>query len=137
MVDLSAGWTTWRGVVVGAGVFSGYAPSVSVPSGADTSVSTTVLGPMVDWYPNPNGGVHFLGALGLGMTNFAISGASELGSSGVGIVLGSGYSTWISPKWSVGGDLLILHASTSGDDDGYDTDLSSTVVGLVGSFTLN
>ncbi len=85
---------------------------------------SSLLGAMVDWYPNPRGGWHVGLAAGLGATNLMLSADdTTLFSTGLGGMVAGGYD------WRLGRDFwlgLSLQASgvmrgTMKDEDGRDT----------------
>ncbi len=72
-----------------------------------------LLGVFIDYYPNPAGGLHFQGALGIGTMSFQPRTSGRFPSSiwsggGGGVLLGGGYDAFVSKQWSMGGLLRVL-----------------------------
>ncbi len=115
-VQLSGDWETTGGLSSGSG-----------------NLSTLIIGPFADGYPEPKGGWH-MGGLG-GLARVALDTPGPGGDSsalGFGGAFWAGHDVWVGPEWSVGG-LLRLDAlrATNSDDD-----LTVTEVGLTLSFSV-
>ena len=89
--------------------------------GGSTSadLTTLIVGPFADGYPDPKKGWHFGGMLGLAIASFDTPGGND-GSDGFGVggAAWAGYDVWVAPEWSIGGALKInaLRATDSDDD---------------------
>lgn len=144
--ELALGGTVAPGLVIGGGIYTVSASDITWESdqvndwpGADGDTfeggdgSLGVLGVMLDFYPNPRGGFHIQGGLGLGTivldndddTDFP--GENWEGGGG-GLMLGAGYEFWVSDQWSLGGVGRVL--MVSGKVRGSDTDLDHDAKGI-------
>ena len=102
---LMIGGTPAPGLVVGGASWGGNfrTPTVEVDgqeSDAEGDFSPNLLGPYVDYYPSPTGGLHFVGVLGLASANDG-NDDTKL-AMGFGFGAGAGYGTWIGDEWSLG-----------------------------------
>jgi hypothetical protein len=120
--ELLVGGGPAPGLSVGGGVLGGLQlfgdwESDDVAGSASGDLTTFVIGPFVDGYPNPNSGLHIGGLIGLATASFEVPGASD-GLNGVGIGGAGwfGYDVWVAPEWSMGGALR-LDALRATDDD--------------------
>jgi hypothetical protein len=85
------------------------------------------LGLLVDWFPDPAGGLNFGGSVGLGgMTLVNDADNSSLVAAGAAWSVFGGYAFWLGRFWSLGLDLIVrglapqLHLTDStGADSGY------------------
>jgi hypothetical protein len=83
--------------------------------------SLSMLGVMIDWYPDPHGGFHFGGVLaGASISTTDESGdttaADDRPAGGAGVLM-LGYDFWIGDEWSLGGLLRFTGAHLGGDLD--------------------
>jgi hypothetical protein len=113
---------TLGGTVLGSLQLSGHweASGLSVSTAA---LNTFIIGPFAEGYPNPEGGLHFGGALGLAHAGLDLPG-SNLSAFGVGGAFWAGSDVWVAPDWSIGG-LLRLDALYAKDGD-----ISASSIGL-------
>lgn len=129
--DFSLGGTVGRGLVLGGGVFDTVVLAGNTeiesdealpPEIAPNSRSVTIIGPFVDWYPNPHRGLHFLGALGfaqlhrIGNPDDAFA-KDAYRAGGAGLVLGVGHDWFVSDEWSVGVIGRFAAGATVGKDE--------------------
>jgi hypothetical protein len=105
------GGTPVTGLVVGGFVSVTQAPGPSLSANgrnvgtasSDVSLNLAILAPYVDWFPNPNEGLHLLGFVGFGEAHVSDSnGNSSVSATGVALGAGIGYDWWISDEWSLG-----------------------------------
>lgn len=83
--------------------------SDGTPANADNAYVLATIGPMVDFYPNPGGGLHFELGVGFGVSSGVQPEGFDGGAgTGVGVFVGGGYEWWVAPQWGLGG-LLRLH----------------------------
>src|SRR5690606_9717137 len=72
------------------------------------NLTTLIIGPFADGYPNRRDGWHFGGRIGLASVSFdgpgGGDGSDALGIGGAGWV---GYDFWVAPEWSIGAALRI------------------------------
>lgn len=135
-IDIAIGGTVGKGVVIGGTLFG-----AGTPFGASVSGIPSVkgqfggLGTFIDWYPRPQAGWHFGGALGLGLVTITSS-SHDSGGDIAASVFG-GYDWWIGEQWSVGAMLVGSAASSTGLKDTADADtgykLSAASFGVLGS----
>ncbi|MBN2497995.1 MAG: hypothetical protein JXR96_25610 [Deltaproteobacteria bacterium] len=107
--SLMMGGTLFDHLVLGGGVFFDSAPAPKEEiNGTKTQADFTQLilglGAYVDFYLNPDGGLHFPVFLGWGGLE-TISNGSAGGSDPTGFVMyfGAGYEWFFADEWSVGG----------------------------------
>jgi hypothetical protein len=109
--QLSSSWETDDGLDVGGG-----------------KLTSLIVGPFADGFPNSKGGWHFGGMGGLAVVGLDPPGADDdrTNALGVGGAFWVGHDVWVAPEWSVGG-LLRTNAlwATNSDDD-----VTVTSVGL-------
>jgi hypothetical protein len=135
LIELAAGWTISNSLVLGLGLYDAYTSKDQY--GKTVTVSTSVVGPMVDWYVSPTGGFHIQAAVGGSVGSTTVTGSPDVSLSGAGFMLGAGYSAWIGNEWGCGAKLMILRTSTTDNDAGADLKIQSTAVGVLAEFTLN
>jgi hypothetical protein len=128
------------GLALGGGYFLLWVPSPSADEytvvniigsnivRSKVTIDTALLhlvAPVIDFYVNPEGGLHFMGAPG-----YAAVSAGELktdtftstgfGGGGFGFLVGAGYEWWVADAWGVGVLGQMTFAWLSGEDDaGY------------------
>ena len=82
-----------------------------------------LMGPALGWYPNPNGGLHFGGTLGLGIVVGTLPesapgrliGIERVGGAGFGFSLVGGYDWWLAREWSLGISARLSAAKVKGE----------------------
>lgn len=133
--DLAFGGTVAPGWVVGGGIYSADliastlrisgAGTTPLPEELDPALrSLSLIGPFVDWYPNPRGGFHAQAALGLTTLTARVFGhgateRSEYLGLGGGLLIGTGYDWWVAAEWSIGVlTQLGVRVLRGEDDDG-------------------
>jgi len=98
---------------------------------------SSLLGAMVDWYPNPRGGWHVGVAAGLGATNLMFSADdTKLFATGLGGLVTGGYDWRLGRDFWLGLSLQVsgVTRGTMKDEDGRDTGWKMKSFGLgVGS----
>lgn len=115
-VDLLIGGSPSVGLATGG--------AVSIQSfghGGDTGPSgLTLLGVFVDGFPQPNGGFHLGGMLGLaGVQTTRKDNRDEFEGGGLGLAAWVGHGFWVGDEWSLGG-LLRLSGALARDDSRED-----------------
>ena len=125
MFDLSIGGTVGRGfVLAGDYVFlQASKPTVSFTMSGNTfsasasnDANVGVIGPMVEWFPDPRGGFSFGASVGLAaLTVSDPQGNTTAGERGFGGSFRIGYDFWIADQWSLGIAGRLLGGSVSGD----------------------
>jgi hypothetical protein len=89
------------------------------------SLDTLIIGPFAEGYPNPEGGLHFGGALGLARAGLDLPGG--IAAYGVGGAFWAGSDVWVAPDWSIGG-LLRLDALYAKDNDAKVSSIGLTLM---------
>ncbi len=95
-----------------------------VPPSAGERSSYSVIGPWMDYYFNPQGGLHMPASLGFAVVRGLDAEGGRFNRDntafGAGFLIGVGYEWWIADEWSIGilGRLTGIIA-TSKDDDGH------------------
>jgi hypothetical protein len=115
--QLSIGGTPVRGLVIAGTLFTHVQPSPSVEAGgASVSSDKTLfwlgLGPLVEYYIDPKGGLHF----GASLLYSTFNGVNYT-STGFGGGLHGGYDFFFSDRWSVGPGLQMIYSKTSKDPE--------------------
>jgi len=121
--DLSLGGSPTPGLVIGGGLLyqEAFKPSFdwklgnaavsgSAATGEEDSLGFVLFGPMIDAFPNPNGGFHFGGLIGPAWVGLADQ--NDNASSGFGLSVWAGYMWWVSSQWSLGGLIRLSGART-------------------------
>jgi hypothetical protein len=140
--DLAIGGTVSSGFVVGGGFFlnGGQGMSshrvesdgVDVLDGAAADfaeVSFGLIGPFIDWYIDPEGGLHALAAVGVGFLDIGPATIGDVtlfdahGVGGAAAMLGIGYEFWIASEWSLGLVSRVMAGRLRGrDEEGVEWD---------------
>lgn len=143
-LELLFGGTPTPGLVIGGGFIfmSLNKPTVElggVESDAANDLSYGILGVFVDVYPDPSGGFHVGGMLGV--ANASVSnenGNTNTASvSGTGAFVQLGYDFWIGEQWSFGPNARLLWSSLENSDDDVDEKYTMTGFQIMASFTLH
>jgi hypothetical protein len=139
-LEIALGGTIAPGLVIGGGIYGVSISPVTwetdgaAPFSSDSTVeggqgALTVLGVMLEYYPNPRGGFHVQGALGIGTLELKpdskrdYPGENWEGGGG-GLMLGAGYEFWIADQWSLGGvaRVLMMSGKVRGSESELDYD---------------
>jgi hypothetical protein len=146
-VELALGGAVAPGVILGGGI---YGTSVSSPTYKQEGVEVdggaaiaSMIGPFIDVYPNPNGGLHL--ELAVGYTTLSAKAGDEFpnddqSGGGIGVVAGVGYEWWIGEQWSAGvlGRVQYINGTVEDDADGKNkTDVTGPIYSLMGTLTFN
>jgi hypothetical protein len=135
--DMMFGGTLSGGVVLGGGMVFQQATKptykfLNTEAKSENNVSFGVLGPFIDWFPDPKGGFHFGGLLGAAIltvddasgTSSSSSSTTTASASGTGGALFGGYDVWVADQWSLG--VLLRAAAGSTKTDSAATTLGQT-----------
>jgi hypothetical protein len=121
-LTLAIGGTLEDGLVV-AGTWHLALGASSPPAGpleghGNLFVFSEQLGLLVDWYPDPRGGWHVGGAVGVGLLGADAVNGSVGGLSGVDAMasLLGGYDWWIARKWTLGVQAVAAGGARTGLD---------------------
>lgn len=114
-VELSIGGTIDPGIVIGGTIFFQEAQQPDFTATTSTGSITTstqnnldflIVGPFIEWYPNPHGGFHFGGFAGLAQVSASTQDGTQVSgsqsSTGIGGGVDVGYDFWILPQWAFG-----------------------------------
>ena len=133
-IDLLVGGSPSRGVAVGGALLSDYGPNLSLSKNEknieDANVETGLIGPFIDGFPDPKGGWHVGGMLGLANIRTAKD-AETRDDPGVGGATWVGYDAWVGDEWSVGGLVRFAAAVGRSEKDGAKHDSRSTALTLM------
>jgi hypothetical protein len=89
---------------------------------AKATVSANTIGVLADWYPEPTGGWHVGGMIGLSALLLREADIADAQGNAVSGTVFGGYDWWIGPQWSLG-LMAVVSGTTSAsmeDDDGND-----------------
>jgi len=126
------GGTPARGLVVGGGTQGGFFWITTTDK--NIPISTSIIGPFVDYYFDPTKGFHAQAMLGYAMKSRVKSGSSSRG--GLGASVGVGQEWWLSPEWSAGILGRLQYYRWNLDDGAPDTSADQTFIpGLLVTFT--
>jgi hypothetical protein len=124
-LDLLLGGTPTPGFVIGGGIFAGGATDPTIESGGQSQdlngdASLAFIGPFVDGFFDPEGGLHLGGAIGF--ASFQVKDQDQSSSDapqydGAGIAVFGGYDAWVSSDWSIGGYARFMAASGKRQED--------------------
>ena len=133
---LAIGGTPAPGLVIGGISQGAHTFSPKVKSGNnefdnDGDFSGNILGPFVDYYFDPNGGLHLQGVLGFATVEDGEDATDGL-AQGFGLSLGLGHEWWVGEQWGIGvlGRVQFLSTSvelSSGVDAKYSTILPAVL----------
>ena len=136
-MDLALGGTVAPGLVLGGDYIFQQAVKPTIKYG-DTSIATDnnanfgVIGFMVDWFPDPEGGFHFGGTIGAAaMTVSNQTGTTTNSRTGFGGSLGVGYDFWVAREWSFGILGKFAGGSVGGTDNGNHDSLKVSTFSLL------
>lgn len=128
--EVALGYSLKPGIVLGAGIYTATIPSSSAEAAVndlppyDFSLSQLELfAVLVDVYPDPNGGLHVQGALGVSAfiagqadTNEPERSTRAHTAVGWGAMLGVGYEWWVADQWALGVLGRVQYGTGSGTD---------------------
>ncbi len=125
-LTLAIGGTIEDGLVV-AGLWHvtlGESSPIAGPLGGNGELLAFAeqLGLLVDWYPDPQGGWHVGGAVGIGIlgANAVSGGGANLSGIDATASLLGGYDWWVSRKWALGTELVAAAGTRTALDGSVD-----------------
>jgi hypothetical protein len=141
--ELAIGGTLAPGLVLGGGVYSMILPSPKYEfDGGEQTLGTHhagTLGPFVDYYFDPKGGLHAQAAL---LVAFLVVDEKKdefegENGGGFGVMAGVGYDFWIGEQWSVGPLFRFTYAklNVTGNDSEAESDVTLMAPALLAAFT--
>jgi hypothetical protein len=113
---------TLGGAVVGSFQLSGEWETDGGAKAGSGNLSTFIIGPFADGFPDSKGGWHLGGMAGLARAGYEAPVIEpEAGDShstlGFGGAFWVGHDVWVAPEWSVGGLLRVQASHTTNSDD--------------------
>jgi len=129
---------TLGGAVLGSLQLSGDWSADGGLGGATASLSTLLIGPFADGFPDSKGGWHFGGMAGLARVGLSSPSGAGVTSSksesalGFGGAFWVGDDIWVAPEWSVGGQLRLNALRATNSDD----EITVTAIGASLMFTV-
>jgi hypothetical protein len=131
IAEVSIGATPLKKLVIAGSAIGVSLPSAQLRLGTgarlnlDSSLNFALFAPTADVFPDPGGGFHFGGGMGLAWMSASLPDDqfSSIGGLGVGVTLHIGYDLWVGDDWSVGAAGRALFARVNG------TQSSSTTTG--------
>lgn len=130
------------GFVLGAGIWADPMLSPQLEYGGmsetvsnENSVQLSRLGLFTDIYPDPKGGFHLQGNVGLAAFSVTNKDTNDALANAKGVGLGGavGYEWWISQQWGAGVMARFTYASLSADDESHTVLYPS----ILSTFTFN
>jgi hypothetical protein len=134
-IDVLVGGAPSPGVVLGGALLLESLRSTTFnadPYSLKTSVGLATLGPFIDGYPNPRGGFHLGGTLGL--TSVRLTSDPNLPFNrafGFGLAAWLGYDWWVADQWSVGGLLRFSGNRTTHHENSMDMAVDTRTIALM------
>jgi hypothetical protein len=138
LFDFGIGGSPAPGLVVGGAILvqDAWSPRVRYrgPTGfalertgpVSESLWFALVGPMVDAFPDPDGGLHVGGTLGIAVLGLEDDAGNA--STGLGAAAWVGYLWWVSSEWSIGATLRMAFAGTGRElPDGDATDITRSL----------
>lgn len=95
------------------------------------------IGAFIDWFPDPQGGVHIQALLGHGLLTVNYGGdVARQTASGFGFLVGFGYQGWVSDSVAIGGLFAVQGGLLTDDelDDGWDHTVLAPGLQLTGTY---
>lgn len=134
-IELLIGGAPSPGIVVGGALLIDSMPSTTFNTdsySAKSSMALLTIGPFIDGYPNPRGGFHLGGTIGLSSARLANDPVFPTNkATGFGLAVWLGYDWWVADQWSVGGLLQLSGARTTGHENSADLAVDSREVALM------
>jgi opacity protein-like surface antigen len=140
--ELSIGGTPTPGFIV-AGTLLGHSvpsPTIEMNGGKfdGNSSSVSMLGLMLDGYPDPRGGFHIGGVIGfasisdstINTSSTSTTSTSSDSTSGLGIAPHIGYEWWVSDNWALGAQFRFFYGTMKDDAFSITTKHSVTLPSL-------
>jgi hypothetical protein len=116
-VGVSAGPVVFGFEFAMLGVSSPSTTQAGVSLGQSHSDSYSIVGLLVDVYPDTHKGLHFSATVGVGTANINPR-KNENTDPGFGMLVGGGYDFWIADQWSLGVTGRILYLGGPTEDFG-------------------
>ncbi len=134
--DVLVGGAPSPGIVLGGALLLESLPSTTFkadPYSLKTNVGLATLGPFIDGYPNPRGGFHLGGTIGVSSARLS-SNAQNLTFSkafGFGLAAWLGYDWWVADQWSIGGLLQFSGNRMTHHEHSLDMSVDSRTIALL------
>lgn len=140
--ELLFGGTVIPGLVVGGGFQGGSFPKPKIKSGSverefDATATISSVGPFVDYYFNPRGGLHLQGFVGLGVISARDDNNRTTSNNPTGLALsvGIGHDWFVSEQWSIGVLGRLQYMNLTATDSGIEDKHSIISPALLATFT--
>jgi opacity protein-like surface antigen len=132
---LLLGGTPADGLVIGGGSLASVVSKPTIKVGdfedeADDDLSLSLLGPFVQYYPDPTGGLHFELLLGYASASGTDDDADEA-ATGFGVSAGVGHEWWVSEEWSLGVAGRFHYANVKYESDSGNTTITQKYNAMV------
>jgi hypothetical protein len=133
--DLLIGGAPSPGIIFGGALLLESLPSSKFEAdsaSAKTGMLLGSIGPFIDGYPNPRGGFHSGGMLGVSAAR--LTGNHHFAPErtyGFGVATWLGYDCWVADQWGIGGLLQFSGAHTSQRQDFADLGIFTRSVALL------
>jgi hypothetical protein len=128
--EVAIGFTPIRGLVLGGAIYTATIPSLEIDDPGIGSGSyeyevsqLAIFSPHIDFYLNPDRGLHFQGGFGFAAYIAGLAAPAAAGretrahtATGLGFMLGIGHEWWVGEQWSLGLLARVLYAWTEGSD---------------------
>ena len=125
-LDLWFGGTPVAGLAIGGALHfqQTVSPSISVNGtkvgNSSLSLNSLLIGPFADWFPDPHGGFHLGGTVGLARLSLSdkdddTTAQSPVGFGGAFVI---GYDWWVSKEWSLGITGRFMGSAVSDENNG-------------------
>jgi len=123
------------GIILGGALLLDSMPSTSLNADGytlKTSTTLATLGPFIDGYPNPRGGFHLGGTVGLSTVRLSNdAGLPTSRANGFGLAAWLGYDWWVADQWAVGGLLQFSGAHASRNAQSMDMSVDTRSISLL------
>lgn len=132
-LELAFGGTPLPGLVIGGGSYGTFISSPTLSYAGQSadggSTSLSIIGPFVDWYPEPSQGFHVLASAGVAYVSYGSKGGgATVSGTGLGLTGGVGYEIWVGDQWSLGAQFRMQYASPSIKSDGMTSSVDTTTL---------
>ena len=147
--ELAVGGALAPGLILAGGFFLNVAYGAKrdfgdIDTQAGNGYAMLTWGPLVDYYPDADGGLHFELGFGLGATSGVAPASYDDagGASGYGLIFGVGHEWWIAKQWAMGALLRLQHVESKDNivtllGPEFDADHSANALGLMFTATFN
>jgi hypothetical protein len=133
--NILIGGSPATGVAIGGALMGLAATNADVEiddrDAGEVNASHGIIGVFIDGFPQPNGGLHLGGVLGLAGDAIELDRGGTTRLGGFGGAAWVGYGFWVGPEWSLGGMLQFTGTLTRNEEDGVKQQAGSLGVSLL------